>query len=87
MVNKKPVLPSVPLTAEDYDIFTYGPRPVLTHEYAQLAFRLDRMSETTDRRDAEVMLQLTGFDYWERDYTEDRARRWPTAQRWVKHQL
>ncbi len=40
-----------------------------------------------DRRDAEVMLQLTTFDYWERDYTEDRVRRWPTAQRVVRNQL
>lgn len=54
----KPRLPSVPLTSEDYDIFSYGARAVLTHEYAQLAFRLDRMSEAQDRRDAELMLGL-----------------------------
>ncbi len=55
----KPRLPSVPLTSEDYDIFTYGARRVLTHEHAQLAFHLDRISETHDRRDAERMHGLT----------------------------
>lgn len=55
----KPRLPSVSLTSEDYDIFSYGARAKLTHTYAQLAFHLDRISETQDRRDAEVMLYLT----------------------------
>jgi hypothetical protein len=33
------------------------------------------------------MFQLTAFDHWERDYTEDRVRRSATAQRVVKYQL
>jgi len=40
-----------------------------------------------DRRDAEVMHQLATFDHWERDYTQDRTRRWATAQRLVARQL
>lgn len=48
---------------------------------------LERLSFPADRRDAEVMLQLVSFDHWERDYTEDRLRRAPTALRLVRHQL
>lgn len=59
----KPRLPSASLTAEDYDIFTYGARWRLTHEYAQLSFRLDRISETQDRRDADIMLSARTVEY------------------------
>lgn len=60
----KPRLPSTSLTAEDYDIFTYGARWQLTHEYAQLSFRLDRISETQDRRDADIMLKARTVAYY-----------------------
>lgn len=49
--------------------------------------QLERLSFPQDRRDAEVMLQLTHFDHWERDYTEDRAHRWATAKRLIRESL
>lgn len=57
----KPRLPSVSLTTEDYDIFTYGARSRLTHEFAQLAHRLDRISETQDRRDGDLLFIAQAF--------------------------
>jgi hypothetical protein len=67
----------VPLTDADWDIW-------ITRLGAHtLRCPLYEVSISQDRRDAEVMLQLATFDHWERDYTEDRTRRWPTAKRLV----
>jgi hypothetical protein len=74
----------VPLTKEDQYIFG--------HVWAKfdgdgLECVIHSLSSELDRRDADLMLQLTHHDHWERDYTEDRVRRSATAQRLVRHQL
>lgn len=78
----KPLLRSAPITKEDYECWR-------RHGWfgSDSWHLLCGMSRDSDRRDAEVMLQLVSFDHWERDYTEDRLRRAPTALRLVSRQL
>lgn len=80
VVVVKPLSPA-PLTDEDYEIWY----TIDVRSSAQYPPCL--RSHWADHRDAEVMLQLCHFDHWERDYTEDRLRRTPTALRLVRHQL
>jgi hypothetical protein len=69
---------SAPLTKEDQYIFGH----VWAHfDGDGLECVIHDLSHKMDRRDADIMLQLTHHDYWERDYTEDRVRRAPTAKR------
>lgn len=67
-----------PLTKENQYIFGH----VWAHfDGDGLECVIHALSHEMDRRDADIMLQLTHHDHWERDYTEDRVRRSATAQR------
>jgi len=50
-----PRLPALSLTPEDYDIWLWGSHDRHTYAWDQMRFRLERISETTDRRDARLM--------------------------------
>lgn len=82
-------LPPAPLTHEDNDIWVRNVnRWFVGNDPGQAAvdaFHGDTLG--ADRRDAELMLQLTHYDHWERDYTRDRVRSVATAFRLVWRQI